>query len=179
MPVVQADVLPVELTAPTPVADAVVAQDVQACLQGLRTGMRLSDLQNGLAVETRNATLQALAKDGLALSTVPADVQLPVIPTAQADTACSWADAGGRWVLWRPAHLPFELTDGARGEAVRWLQVRLVALNLYVAPVDGMAGWRTLAALNIFQRQHGLSAHSSVDAWTLFLLEHGTAKSAA
>ena len=155
-------------------ADPVVTHDLQACLQALRPGARLPDSANSLTVKFRTATLQWLAKDGLALSSVPASAQLPNIPATQADIACSWADGDGRWVLWRPAHLPFELTQGTRGEAVRWLQVQLEAINLYAAPVDGTAGWRTLAALNVFQRQHGVPAHSSVDAWTLFLLEHGT-----
>ena len=159
-----------------PPAEHVVTQHLQACLQSLRPGVRLPDTANALTAKSRAATLQWLAKDGLALSSVPASAQLPDIPPAQAGIACSWTDGDGRWVLWRPAHLPFELSQGARGEAVRWLQVRLEAINLYAAPVDGTAGWRTLAALNVFQRQHGVPAHSSVDAWTLFLLEHGTTK---
>ncbi|WP_114972740.1 AAA family ATPase [Rhodoferax ferrireducens] len=153
-------------------------QDLQACLQGLRAGARLADIQNGLGADTRGATLQLLAKDGLALSAVPAGMQVPDVPDAQGHKACRWTAAGDRWVLWRPVHLPFALSEGAQSEAVRWLQVQLVANNLYTAPVDGMAGWRTLAALNVFQRQHGVPAQTGVDAWTLFLLEHGTAKSA-
>ncbi len=154
-------------------------QNLQACLQGLRAGARLADIQNGLGVATRDATLQLLAKDGLALSAVPAGVQLPDVPDAQGHKACHWTAAGDRWVLWRPVHLPFALSEGAQSEAVRWLQVQLVANNLYTAPVDGLAGWRTLAALNVFQRQHGVPTQTGVDAWTLFLLEHGAAKSAA
>lgn len=151
-----------------------VAQNLQACLQALRPRIQLPETANSLTSDLRDATLQWLAKEGLALSAVPASALMPHIPTAQADIVCSWTDVDGRWVLWRPAHLPFELTDGARSEAVRWLQIQLEAANLYAAPVDGMAGWRTLAALNVFQRQHGVTARSSVDAWTLFLLEHGT-----
>jgi hypothetical protein len=120
-----------------------------------------------------------LAKEGLALSAVPAGVRLLDSPVAQAGNACSWSEGGDSWVLWRPAHLPFELSEGVGSEAVRWLQMQLVARNLYTAPVDGLAGWRTLAALNVFQRQQGVPAHSPVDAWTLFLLEHGTEKRAA
>ena len=178
-PVVQAKVMPVVMGVSAPAAESSATQALQACVQSLRAGARLADIQNGLGVDARGATLQGLAKDGLALSAVPTGVHLPDYPTAQGNKVCHWEAGGDSWVLWRPAHLPFELTEGAHSEVVRWLQVQLVANNLYTAPVDGMAGWRTLAALNVFQRQHGVPAQTSVDAWTLFLLEHGTAKSAA
>jgi len=177
--VARPEVLPVVAVMAEPVAEQVVTQDLQACLQALRPGARLPDAADSLHASSRVATLQRLAKDGLALSAVPANTPLPKIPPAQTGTVCSWTDSDGRWVLWRPAHLPFELAQGARGEAVRWLQIQLEAKNLYTAQVDGTAGWRTLAALNVFQRQHGVPAQTSVDAWTLFLLEHGTAKRSA
>lgn len=173
-PATTAQARPVAMAAVAPVADA--KQNLQACLRGLRAGARLPDLASGLVAGARTATFQALAKEGLALSTVPTGVALPDFSGAGSDKACSWVDGADHWVLWRPAHLPFELTEGARSEAVRWLQTQLGANSLYTAQVDGTAGWRTLAALNVFQRQHGVPVQTSVDAWTLFLLEHGTTK---
>jgi hypothetical protein len=159
--------------APGPPPEPTARQAFQSCLKKLHADAWLTELENGLNVETRSATLQSLAENGLALALLPAGLRLPEASAAQANNSCSWDNRAGSWVLWRPVHLPFELASHAQGEAVRWLQTQLAETNLYTAPVDGLAGPRTLAALNVFQRQHGMPADGNVDAWTLFLLEHG------
>lgn len=167
--------LPVVARAPSPTAEHMARQALQTCLQTLRADARLAEPANGVTGESRRAALQALAKDGLVLSAVPAGLRLVDALATQPSPYCAWLEGADRWVLWRPTHAPFELAEGARGDTVRWLQTQLAAKNLYTSPVDGTAGWRTLAALNVFQRQHGVPALSSVDAWTVFLLEYGTA----
>ncbi len=50
------------------------------------------------------------------------------------------------------------LRRGARGEAVRRLQGRLRSLGFDPGPVDGVYGWRTVAAVRAYQRSRGLVA---------------------
>lgn len=147
-------------------------QAVPACLQQLNVKLRWAELEAGTTAPALRATLASLAQNGLALSALPSGVHLAPFASQSASQPCGWSNSTGNWVLWRPAQQPFELAEGARGEPVRWLQRQLAANNLYTAPVDGTVGWRTLAALNVFQHQHGVPANASVDAWTLFLLEH-------
>ena len=155
-----------------PPPELAVKHTFQACLKQLRAEAWLVELENGLNVETRRATLQSLAEAGLALAILPPGLRLPEASVAHAGKLCSWDSHAGGSVLWRPAHLPFDLTGDAHGEAVRWLQTQLAASDLYTEEIDGVSGPRTRAALKDFQRWHGVSADSSVDAWTLFLLEH-------
>lgn len=150
-------------------------QAFQDCLKNLRAEAWRAEIEDGLNIETRQATLRALAENGLVLALLPAGLRLPEPSAAQAGM-CHWDNRAGNWVLWRPAHLPFALVERDRGDAVRWLQQQLAATNFYSAPVDGRAGPRTLAALRSFRQQHGMPADGSVDAWTLFLLEHGPGK---
>ncbi len=148
-------------------------QGLQACLQKLQTDVSFAALNADVAGGALNTLVQAMAKDGVVTSLLPEGTPWPDRVATQSIPLCQWSKGGVRRLLWRSAHLPFELSDGARGESIRWLQLQLIAHDVYTAPVDGLAGWRTLAALNVFQRQHGLNAQSVVDSWTLFLLEHG------
>jgi general secretion pathway protein A len=147
--------------------------DLDACLKALPSMVTVATLVTGPTGEPEPAALQMLAKDGLILSAVPLAAPWPEGRAGQTESPCRWSQGANRWMVWRPTYFPFELTDGARGESVRWLQTRLTEQAVYTVPVDGMAGWRTLAALNVFQHQNGVSALSAVDGWTLFLLERG------
>jgi hypothetical protein len=154
---------------PVPVpAQAIAAQPLRLCLEKMGAERWQDVLQNGLNFKIQPEIERSLAETGLALARLPAGLRLP----QQHGSYCQWESHASAWLLWRPAYAPFALTDGARGENVRWLQTRLATAGTYTVPVDGMVGVHTFDALSAFRRQHGLSASGGADAWTLFLLEH-------
>jgi general secretion pathway protein A len=77
----------------------------------------------------------------------------------------------------RPQLPPAQLAPGARGEGVRVLQSALLATGDLApaadgtAPVDGLLGPATRAALAAFQSRHRLPADGLADPLTLLLLE--------
>jgi general secretion pathway protein A len=154
-------------------------QNLQACLKNIHAESWLAELENGLKFETRRTSIQSLAQEGLVLAVLPTGLRpLDSKSTKNTKSAqgtseyCSWENSVGSWVLWRPAHFPFELNKGAQSDSVLWLQEQLEVIEIYKAALDGISGSRTLAALNLFQRQNGLSVSASVEPWTLFLLEN-------
>ena len=57
-----------------------------------------------------------------------------------------------------------------RGEGVRWLQERLIALGYDPGSVDGVLGKNTQAALMIWQRDHGYEGNGVADARQILAL---------
>ena len=69
------------------------------------------------------------------------------------------------------------LRSGAQGEAVWQLQERLQALGYLTGSVDGQFGPATKEAVQLFQRQHGLTADGIVGEDTRQLARSATARS--
>lgn len=68
------------------------------------------------------------------------------------------------------------LRSGAQGEAVWQLQERLQALGYLTGSVDGQFGPATKEAVQLFQRQHGLTADGIVGEDTRELLYSDSAQ---
>lgn len=71
------------------------------------------------------------------------------------------------------------LRSGSEGEEVWKLQERLQELGYYTGGVDGQFGPGTKAAVQAFQRQHGLGADGIVGSQTRAMLESPNAQTAA
>lgn len=171
-PVIAARPLPAVKVPPTALQLAYAEKNkFQVCLAKIGASAWAEKFENGLYVDTSRSTLQSMAKDGLALAVLPAGMHWSTSFAAESNDHCSWDNQAGSMVLWRPQHQPFNAIDYEHGDGVRWLQMQLLATHLYAAPVDGVVGPLTRAALNVFQHQQGIPADTSVDAWTLLLLE--------
>ncbi|MBZ0105720.1 MAG: AAA family ATPase [Sulfuricella denitrificans] len=167
---------PVPATEPVSApVQAIVAQPLSSCMESLGAGSWVGVLQNNMDTEIQPAIERSLAESGLLIAQLPAGWRI----TRQAGSFyCQWESHASTWLLWRPAFLPFELTDEARGENIRWLQARLAEKGYYAVRVDGMVGVHTIEALQAFRNQYGLPASGGTDAWTLFMLEHKVSKQA-
>jgi general secretion pathway protein A len=133
-----------------------------ACLERLGAGPWRALLAQGLNPTTLPAIERTLAAGGLALA--------PAAPLGGA--VCRWRAANADWMLWRPALAPFDLRRGDDGKTVRWLQTRLAAAGHYGAPIDGVAGSQTVAALHRFLLAHGAPVGERVDGATIYLLDN-------
>lgn len=69
-----------------------------------------------------------------------------------------------------PSPTPSYLSNGSRGEMVTRMQERLQELGYYTGVIDGQFGSGTKAAVQNFQRQHGLAADGVAGVQTLGLL---------
>ena len=69
-----------------------------------------------------------------------------------------------------PSPTPSYLSNGSKGEMVTQMQQRLQELGYYTGIVDGQFGSGTKAAVQNFQRQHGLAADGVAGAQTLGML---------
>ena len=150
-------------------ARVVAAQPLNTCLKKIGASKWNAALQNDLNIDSQPAIERSLSKSGLALTRLPPGLTLP---KQSGDDYCQWKIHTSTWLLWLPAYPSFNLTEGMRGNEVRWLQTRLAAAGVYTVPVDGIVGVHTLDGLRVFRSQHNLSAISEADAWTLFLLKY-------
>lgn len=75
-----------------------------------------------------------------------------------------------------PSPTPSVLTVGSKGDMVRDMQIRLQELGYYTGVIDGDYGSGTKSAVEIFQRQHGLTADGIAGSQTLSTLYSDRAK---
>lgn len=88
---------------------------------------------------------------------------------------CFFDDAGQHWAVWNAPFAQVELERKYPTPAVRHVQQRLAARDLFNAQdIDSLAGPRTRAALARFQALAGLPASGEPDELTLFLLDKMT-----
>lgn len=91
------------------------------------------------------------------------------------DDDCLIGEGNTRIVAWRDDQPVLRLAPGKRGATISHLQEQLRALGYYTETIDGIVGPPTLAAFQAFQGDAALPPSRLVDAWTHFLLSHGTA----
>ena len=75
-----------------------------------------------------------------------------------------------------PSPTPGILTVGSKGQMVEEMQLKLQQLGYYTGVIDGDYGSGTKSAVEIFQRQHGLSADGIAGSQTLTMLYSDRAK---
>ena len=102
-----------------------------------------------------------------AVTPVPTPTVRPVIVTHAPDYA-TFTPA--------PSPTPAYLSVGSSGEMVVKMQEALKALGYYTGAVDGQYGSGTKRAVEVFQKQHGLSADGIAGNQTLTMLYSAKAK---
>ncbi|HET6633222.1 MAG TPA: AAA family ATPase [Rhodanobacteraceae bacterium] len=94
-----------------------------------------------------------------------------------ADACLLHADAP-RLLVWRPRIALDDFAFGARGPAIRQLQVDLVRSGHYHYRVDGVVGRRTVLAIANFQRARDLDVTGYPDALTRFVMQQAAGQAA-
>jgi general secretion pathway protein A len=141
------------------------------CLHKLLPELADGNLDISDIMQNAGPTRQSLAKAGWVIAEIPPGIKLAAFELAPDAKVCRWDFSRKAWLIWQSPLLPFELQEGSKGEAIKWLQTRLAEKHFYSAKVDAYSGWQTQAALHVFQQRHGLPVQELVDAWTLFVLE--------
>lgn len=143
----------------------------ESCLT--RLGLEYSEerLQSATYPAQRRDIARYAERRGVALRWI--DGAAAHIPLADDD--CLIGEGNTRIVAWRDDQPVLRLAPGKRGATISHLQEQLRALGYYTETIDGIVGPQTLAAFRAFQGDAALPPSRLVDAWTHFLLSHGTA----
>ncbi len=140
-----------------------------ACIRGMgiepESSSSLAD--SSLAPEWLKRRVSS-ADARLRLTRLPAGLAPPPLDH---DMGCVLPVREGAWIVWRARMPEGPVEFGSKGEAVMWLQHRLVDAGASGVLADGIHGPRTMLELVRFQRERQLPATGFPDDLTLLLLQ--------
>ena len=167
------------------VSDGASGQSQESGSQGARSGVVTADRLNvrsgasaaGRVIGTvlRGKTLEIVGQNGdwleIRYNGVPAYVSAAYVRLASGASEGNAPEASPS----APVVLTGLLSQGSRGDAVKALQERLVALGFLKGGADGVFGPATKSAVTAFQRAKGLLADGIAGAQTLAALNDESA----